>query len=334
MSFEAIKKDIKARKWAPVYCFCGEETYYIDELTNLIMENALTEAERDFNQHVFYAKDSDPQEVVNTARKYPVFAERQLVVVKEAQHFRKWDALEAYIKQPVPSTILVLAHMHKNIDLRTGFGKTVKKQHVYLKANKVKDYQVPKWIATYLAQQGKTMDAKSSALLLEHLGNDLSKIANELNKVVLNIGEKRAITPEHIEKYIGISKDFNAFELSAAVASRDYARAMNIIHYFEKNPKAGPMVFVLTVLYNFFSKIYQLQLNRGMADSDAAKLIRVPHFYFKDYKQGMANYPLRKTESIIADLARYDAKAKGIGNTGAIGPYELLKELLFRIMKA
>jgi DNA polymerase-3 subunit delta len=333
LSYQAIKDKVETGRFAPVYVLCGEETFFIDDLANTIQQHVLTEAERDFNQHVFYARDTTPQDVVNVARKYPVFAERQLVMVKEAQHFRKWDAFQQYLENPVPTTVLVICHMHKGIDLRTGFGKLVKKKAEYYKADKIRDHKVPEWIGNYLGQYDKTIDRKSSALIVEHLGNDLAKIANELNKLVLNIPDVRKVSPAHIEDYIGISKDFNAFELSSAVARKDFARAMGIIRYFEQNPKAGPVVFVMTVLYNYFSKIFQLHHNRGLSDSDAAKLIRVYSTYFEDYKLGMANYTLNKTEDIISNIALYDARTKGVGNTGAVSPYELLKELLYRIMK-
>ena len=332
MSFQAIKSSIEAGKIEPVYFFSGAETYFIDVLADLLQEKVLTEAERDFNQHIFYAKETPPQDVVNVARKYPVFAQRQLVMVKEAQHFKKWDAFAAYLENPVPTTVLVISHMHKALDLRTSFGKLAKKKAVFLKADKIRDYQVPEWIDEYLSHHQKTIDKRSAVLILDHLGNDLAKISNELNKLILNIGENSKVTPSHIEDYIGISKDFNAFELSAAVAKKDFAKAMSIIHYFERNPKAGPIVFILTVLYNYFSKLFQLHYNKGLSDSDAAKLIRVYESYFKDYKLGLSMYPVGKTEEIISNLATYDAKVKGIGNTGAVSPYELLKELLYKIM--
>lgn len=332
MSFQKIKSEIETGKFAPVYFFSGEETWSIDVLTDLLMDKVLTEAERDFNQHVFYSKDTEPQEVINTARRYPVFSERQLVVLKEGQHYRNWDVFMSYLDNPVPSTVLVINHKHKKVDLRTAFGKAVKKKAVYLHAEKLREHAVPGWIKSYLQGMGKTIDEKSCLLIVDHLGNDLSKISNELDKLGLNLGEVAHVTGHHIEEYIGISKDFNAFELTDALAARDFTKAMRIVLYFEHNPKAGPLVLVLGVLFNFYSKLYQMHHNSGLSDSDIARVVRLPPFVVKEYKQAMRKYPAQKTEDIIGLIARYDAKSKGIGSSGAVSPYALLKELIYKIM--
>jgi len=333
MSFQQIKNRIEAGQLKPVYFFSGEETWSIDVLTDLIMEKALTEAERDFNQHIFYAKDSDPMQVLNAARRYPVFAQRQLVIVKEAQHFRTFEAFESYVKNPPETTILVFNYKHKNVDLRTSFGKLLKKHTEFYKATKLREYAVPDWIKEYAAGMGKSIDPKSAMLILDHVGNDLSKISNEMDKLLLNLPPTaKKITSQHIEDFIGISKEFNAFELTGAMATKDFAKAMRIIHYFGQNPKAGPMIFVLTVLYNYFSKIYQMHNNKGLSDSDMATKIRVNKFFFGDYKNGVRNYGPAKTEKIIEYIAEYDARGKGIGSTGAVSSYELMKEMIYKIM--
>ena len=332
MSFEKIKIAIEAGKFAPVYFFAGEESFYIDELTNLIEKRALTESQRDFNQHVFYGKDSDPQEVVNAARRYPAFSDRQLVLVKEAQHFKNFDVFLPYLENPVASTVLVFNYKHKNLDKRTVFGKLIQKKAVVLDSKKLKDYQIPEWIIDFLKSHNRKINQKSALLLTEHLGNDLAKITNELNKLLLNIDDKTEINADHIEQHIGISKDFNAFELSAAIGSKNYLKAIQIIKYFEKNPKAGPIVFVLSIIFNYFTKIFQLHHSKGMSDSDAMRAIGVNPYFFKDYKEGARNYSLAKTEYILSEIALTDAKAKGIGNTGNIGDFELLKELTFKMM--
>ncbi|MCP4122454.1 MAG: DNA polymerase III subunit delta [Bacteroidetes bacterium] len=333
MSFQQIKNRIEAGQLKAVYFLSGEETWSIDVLTDLIMEKALTDAERDFNQHIFYGKDSNPQEVLNAARRYPVFAERQLVIVKEAQHFRSFELFETYVQNPAPTTILVFNYKHKSIDQRTAFGKLLKKHTEFMKAMKLKEYAVPEWIKTYVEGKGKSIDPKSSMLIVDHVGNDLAKISNEIDKLLLNIPEKaKKISAQHIEDYIGISKEFNAFELSAALATKDFSKAMRIIHYFGQNPKAGPLIFVLTVMFNYFTKIFQLHLNKGLSDSDAAKLVRVNPYYFKDYKSGMKHYNLARTEKIIEYIAEYDARGKGVGSTNAVTSYELMKELIYKIM--
>lgn len=332
MSFEKIKIALEAGKFEPVYFFSGEESYYIDTLTALIEKHALTETQRDFNQHVFYGKDSEPQEVVNAARRYPAFSERQLVIVKEAQHFKNFDAFVPYLENPVASTVLVFNHKHKKLDKRTKFGKLVPKKSVYLETSRLREYQVPDWIVSFFKEHKRMINQKSALLLTDHLGNDLAKITNELNKLLLNVPEGTEINADHIEEYIGISKDFNAFELSNAIASKNYLKAIQIIKYFEKNPKAGPLIFVLSIVFNYFTKVYQLHHAKGMSDSDAMRSIGVNAYFFKDYKQGAANYSLPKTEYILMEIALTDAKAKGVGQTNNIGDYELLKELVFKIM--
>ncbi len=333
MSFEKLKKEILANQFRSIYFLEGEETFYIDKLSDLIEEKALNETEKDFNFHVFYSKDSEPQQILNAARRYPVFAEKQLVMVKEAQHFnKKWEEFLPYVEKPVESTILVFCHKHKNVDKRGTFGKLVRKLPGYLSTKKINDYKVPDWIKQYLNDRNIAIDDKSAYLLTEHLGNDLAKISNELDKLLINVPKGERITPSHIEQFIGISKDFNAFELSNAIAEKNYSKAINIIHYYEQNPKAGPFVLVLASIYNYFSKLFQLHYTKGMSDSDAMRAIKVPPFVFKNYKSGAMKYPLAKTESVIMYLALYDARSKGVGNTNKIGPYELLKELVYKIM--
>ena len=345
MSFQQIKNRIEAGQFKPVYFLSGEETWSIDVLTELIIEKALTDAERDFNQHLFYGKDSELQEVINVARKYPVFAERQLVIVKEAQHLKsalekphdpknnKINLLVSYLENPVPTTILVFSFKHKSIDQRTAIGKLLKSKTEFLKASKLRDYAVPDWIKTYAQANGRSIDPKSAMLIVDHVGNDLAKISNEMDKLLLNIpATAKKISAQHIEDYIGISKEFNAFELVGALAKKDFAKAMRIIHYFEQNPKAGPMVFVLTVVYNYFSKLYQLHNNKGLSEKEAATLIRVNSFFFGDYKSGLKHYSPAHTEKVIEYIAHYDARGKGIGSTGAVSNFELLKEMVYKIM--
>jgi DNA polymerase-3 subunit delta len=332
MTFEKIKIAIESGKFEPIYFLCGEEAYFIDALTDLLAANVLTEAQRDFNQHLFYARDTDPQEVMNAARRYPVFADRQLIIVKEAQLFKSFDAFIPYVNHPVGSTVLVFNHKHKSLDKRTAFAKALKdKKAVIFEAEKVKEQNIPSWISNHLKSSGYKIDEKSAFLLTEHLGNDLAKIDNELKKLVLSIKDGNIIRDKHIEEFIGISKDFNAFEFTQAVTSKNYPKAMNILFYFEKNPKAGPIEFVLILLYGFFSKLYQLHLSGGMSDADVAKAIGINPYFLKDYKSGVRLYSLPKTEQIISEIAETDAKSKGINNSG-VGRYELLKELIFRIM--
>lgn len=334
MSFQQIKSSIEAGRLQPVYFFTGEETWAIDTLTDLIIDRALTDAERDFNQHIFYGKDSQPQDVLNVARRYPVFAERQLVVVRESQHWKGYEAFEAYFRQPVETTVLVFNHKYKALDLRTAINKLIKKETVFLKSDKLRDYEVPKWITEYVKNSGKSIDAKSVALIHDHLGNDLPRISNEIDKLLINLPESsQKIQPHHIEEYIGISKDYNAFELAGSLATREYARAMRIVQYFGQNPKAGPFPLVMTVIFNFFCNLYQLQASPGLSDTEASRLLKVNPYFVKDYKTALKHYTPARTEDILGHIALYDARSKGIGNTGNVSEYELLKELLYRIMR-
>ncbi len=332
MKFQDIYKEIKSGVYHPIYFLSGEETYFIDKLIDFIATNALDVSQRDFNQIILYGKDTSPEEVLNAAKQYPAFAERRVVIVKEVQHWRKFDLLESYLENPLESTVLVFGYMHKKLDKRTKIGKLIQKKTIFFESKKLYDNQVPAWIEKEISGKGYSISHESSRLLFEHLGNNLSTISNELEKLSVNVEHGSKITPAIIEKYIGISKDYNVFELNRAIAAKNQAKAFSIIKYFGKNPKAGPLVMMLTVMYNFFSKLFVLHHNKGLSDSDAAKVAKVSPYFFKEYKLGLSNYSLEQTELAIHLLKEYDGKSKGLGNV-SLKDGALMEELIYRLMR-
>ena len=332
MTFDTIMKDLKAGKYAPVYFLCGEEDYFIDLVSDYIEEHLLDAGQKDFNCSVFYGKDCDPVQVVNDAKQYPVFSDRRLVVVKEAQEIKKWDAFEAYLQHPSPSTVLVISHKHKKVDKRTGFGKLVEKKTLYFESDRIKEEKLPDWITDYLQQRQIKISPDNARFLVENLGNDLSRIVNEMNKLAINLQPGEGITAELIERYIGISKEYNIFEFTKAISAGDFTRAIKILGYFEKNPKAAAAVVITSMLYNLFSKLYILHYSKGSSDSEMAKLIGVPPFFFAEYKTAARKYPLPKVEQCIHWLSILDGKIKGVNNN-SINDYDLLKEFVFKAMR-
>lgn len=331
MTFEAIFKDLKAGKFAPIYFLSGEEIFYINKIADYIEANALDATQKDFNFNIFYGKDTDPNTIIGDAQQYPVFSEKKLIIVKEAQDIKKWEAFEFYIKKPMLSTILVICHNYKKIDKRTAFGKLVEKNCVYLETEKLKDEKLNQWVEANIVAHGFKIGADNVRLLVDHLGSDLTKIENEIEKLALNLKAGDMITGELIEKYIGISKDYNMFEFTKSLSFKDLQKSIKMLLYFEKNSKAGPPVVLMGLIYNLFSKLYILHNNVGLSDYDLAKTINVPSFFFAEYKAAMRNYTLPKTEIAIALLQEYDGKLKGI-NAGGAGDFDLMKELLFKLV--
>ena len=256
MSAEKLIGDWKKKLFKPVYWLEGEEDYYIDLLMNYAEHKILPESEAGFNRSVFYGKDANWSDVVNACMRYPMFAEKQLVLLKEAQQMKDLEKLENYIKNPLASTIFIISHKEKTINKTTKLGKFIKKECELFTSEKIRDYKLVEWVADYLKSQNFTMSSKAIQLLTEHLGNDLSRIVNELEKLTLNLGDRKNINEDDIEKFVGISKEYNAFELQAAMSKKDLVKAIQIIQYFESNPKAVPIQLVLPALYGFFSKLY------------------------------------------------------------------------------
>ncbi|MDR3133864.1 MAG: DNA polymerase III subunit delta [Prevotellaceae bacterium] len=332
-NYERILADLKNKKYRPVYLLMGEETYYIDQIGNYIAQNVLTESERSFNQLILYGKDTTAPQLIDTARRFPMMASRQVVIVREAQDLKKIEQLEAYLKQAPETTLLVLCYKGKTVDKRTSFYKLAAKAGEVLETALPYDNELTAWITGYLNQKGCTIDPKASAILAEYLGADLSKIANELDKLftLLPEGNKR-ISSEDIEKNIGISKDYNTFELNSAIARRDILKANRIVQHFAHNPNGYPIVVTISTLFMEFSRILKLHfLKRKPGSQNAAAELGIHPFFVRDYEQAAAIYPIGKAVEVISLLREYDMRSKGFNN-GSATHGELLRELVFKIM--
>jgi DNA polymerase-3 subunit delta len=331
MSVEKIIGDWKRKLFKPIYWLEGEEDYYIDLLMNYAEHKILPESEAGFNLSIFYGKDANWSDVVNACMRYPMFAEKQVVLLKEAQQMKDLEKLENYIKAPLASTVFIISHKEKTINKTTKLGKYVKKECELFNSEKVRDYKLVEWVTDYLKSQDFTMTPKAIQLLTEHLGNDLSRIVNELEKLTLNIGQRKSITEDDIEKYVGVSKEYNAFELQAAMSKKDLVKAMQIIQYFESNPKAAPIQLVLPALYGFFSKLYVIF---GMVDKSEAALR--PLFYNNPYavKEALSTMKMYGYEGIERSLLLlhdYNLKSVGVNSNGT-SDASLLKEMVVKMM--
>ena len=331
-NFNQILSDLRAKKYQPIYFLMGDEPFYIDQITNYISKHVLEEHEKDFNQTVLYGKDTSVDEIIAVAKRFPMMSEHQVVIVKEAQHIRNIEAIEAYAKQPLASTLLVINYKYKKLDKRKAAAKTISKNALLFESEKLRDYQIPDWISKEVGTSGLTIDPKNAGLLAEFLGTDLNKIHNELQKLKLILPKGEAITTEVIEKNIGISKDFNVFELQTALAKKDILKANRIAKYFEQNPKDNPFVVTISSLFNYFSKILQLHFSKNKNnDQVLAGELKVHPFFVKEYKMAARNYPPKKLIKIIGYLREYDLKSKGVNNISATDG-DLLKEMLFKIL--
>ena len=334
MTFEAIMRDLKERKFAPVYYLMGEESYYIDQISDWIAENALQPEERDFNQTVLFGADVTAAQVVDAAKRYPMMAERQVVIVKEAQNIRNTDAFDVYMQRPMPSTVLVLCHKNGTIDRRKKLAGYVEKAGVLFESKKLRDRDLPAFIETYLRARGVAIDPKSNQIIADSIGADLSRLASELDKVVLSLPEgDRRVTPQVVEDQIGVSKDFNGFELRDAIVNKNVYKANQIIDYFDKNPKAGSIYAFLPLLFNYFQNLMvAFYCPKRNEPNEVAKFLELKSSWVaQQYMTGMRNYTATKTMNIISKFREMDAKSKGLDNPNT-PPGELMKELVFFIL--
>ncbi|MEI2750293.1 MAG: DNA polymerase III subunit delta [Ferruginibacter sp.] len=331
MSAEKILGAWKKKDFKAVYWLEGEEDYYIDLLMNYAENHILPESEASFNLTVFYGKDADWAAVINACKRYPMFAERQVVLLKEAQQLSNIEKLESYIEHPLSSTIFVVGYKGKTLDKRTKLYKLLGKNAEVLNSAKIRDEKIQEWIADHVSTKGFTMGPKAVSLLAEHIGNDLSRISNEIDKLAINLDGRKNIDEDDIEKYIGISKEYNVFELQAAIARKDLAKAMQIINYFESNPKAGPIQMTLPALYSHISKVYAVY---GMNDQSDGAL--KPFFYFnpnslKQAREMMKNYGYAGIEQLLLLLHQYNMKSLGVGDSGTESA-SLMKEMVVKMM--
>lgn len=324
--------DLKAGKFLPVYLITGEENYYIDVLSDYFEDNIVDEGFRDFDQTVVYGRDVNMSQVVGLAKQFPMMSPVKLVLVKEAQdiNVKEWDLLADYLEHPLTQTLLVLCYRHKKLDKRTRAYKAIAKVGGICEHNRLYDSQVPSWIGTYVNQRGFAITQRASVLIAESIGNDLGKIANELDKVFISLNPGDTINDDIIERNIGISKEYNVFELQSAIGRRDVVQCNRIINHFAANPKDNPIQLILPVLYGYFIKVmvyHQLE-NK----SEAASALKVNPYFVRDYEVAASNYPLGKLASCIGYLNEADLRSKGIRNAGTVTDGELLKELIFKII--
>ena len=331
MSAENIIADWKNKRFKPVYWLEGEEPYFIDEVVNYAEHHLLSESEASFNLTVFYGRDADWAAVVNACRRYPMFAERQVVLLKEAQHMKDIEKLEGYVEKPLTSTVLVISYKEKKMDARTKFSKTLKKNGEILSTSKLRDYELIPWISGFIQGQGLSISPKGLNMLADNIGSDLSRIANEIDKLEINLKGRKNITEEDIEEYIGISKDFNVYELQDAMAKKDIPKAIRIIRYFESNPKAGPIQLVLPTLYNYFSKVYSVF---GLEDKSEKKVASLFYNNFHAAKQALQTcnlYGFSGVEKVLLLLHQYNLKSVGIDSPGTEDA-DLMKELVVKMV--
>ena len=330
-TYQSILGDLRKGNYAPVYVLYGEETYFIDKISNYIEHQVLSEGERGFNQTVFYGKDTDGKTVAAAARRFPMMAPYQVILVKEAQNMKDMDALVSYLEHPVETTILALCIKGKSPDKRTKLGKLLEAQ-VSLNSKRLYDNQVPSWVASYLAEKGVKVSDKSLALIAESLGTELSRIANELDKLLLNHEGKTEISDKDVSDSIGINRDYNVFELQAALARKDFGKCLRILNYFDssKNPFGKPVV-LLGSLFSWFSKLFLVHASGSRDERAVAQNLGVNPFFVREYLLAAGNYPPAKLESIMSLLLECDLKSKGVGSANAEDG-ALLRELLLKIM--
>ncbi|HOZ70112.1 MAG TPA: DNA polymerase III subunit delta [Chitinophagaceae bacterium] len=330
MSVEKIISDWKKKQFRPIYWLEGDEEYFIDKAVDYAEHHILSESEASFNLSIFYGKDANWADVLNACRRYPMFAERQVVLLKEAQQMKDVEKLEPYMENPLVSTILVVSYKDKKLDARKKFSKLVKENGVVISTKKLYDRDIPAWTQDMVQSKGLTITPKGLALLSDHIGNDLSRIENEIEKLSVNLGKRTQINEDDIERYIGVSKEFNVFELQSALAAKDLSKAIRIVQYFESNPKANPIQLILPSLYSFFSKVFMIQAISG-DDRTIAGHIGVNPFFVKDYIQAYRLYGSSGVENILMLLHHYNLKSIGVGS-GSASDGSLMKEMVIKMM--
>ena len=326
-----IISDIRKRIFYPVYLLSGEEPYFIDLISDIIENEVLDEAGKEFNLSVLYGRDVDVPAILDYAKRYPMMASHQVVIVKEAQDMKDLDEIISYVEKPLNSTILVLCYKYKKYDKRKSLVKLIEKKGVFFESIKLYDDKIPAWIKSQVEHSGYTITAKAGIMIAEHLGADLSRIMNELNKVYISLPKGNEINEKLVEANIGISKDYNVFELQNALARRDVLKSAKIVAHFAANPKDNPLIKVVILLYGFFIKIILVQTMSGKSDREIASVAGVSPFFLGDYKTAARNYNSNKLTQIIGMMREYDLKSKGV-DAGSATDGELTKELVFKIL--
>lgn len=331
MDFDQIINDLKNKIYYPIYFLAGEEPYYIDSISDFIEAHILSDMEKEFNQTVVYGRDTDVMSIVSLAKRFPMMANYQVVIVKEAQEVQNIEDLLPYVENPLNSTLLVLDYKYKKIDKRKSFYKTVNKKGVLFESKKIYDNKVGEWISTYVGARGYRITPKAAIMFTEFLGNDLSKIVNEITKLLINVPPGSEINDVIVEQNIGISKDYNIFELQNAIGSRNILKANQIVNYFAANPKENPLIRTISMLFSYFSKLFIYQQLEDKSRNNVASALSVSPFFVKDYQLAARNYNVKKLAAVIGYLHDYDLRSKGVNNIST-NDGELLKELMFKIL--
>jgi DNA polymerase III subunit delta len=326
-----ILDELEKKIYHPVYFLSGEEPFYIDLISDYIEDHVLTDEEKGFNQIIFYGKDTDEQTIMETALRFPMMANQQVIIVKEAQSLNTIEELRRYVEKPLHSTILVLNYKYKTLDKRTAFAKAIQKNGILFESPRMYENKIPGWIENYLADAQYTISPQASVLLAEYLGTDLGKIANELKKLTISLPPKTRITNEHIEKNIGISKDYNIFELQNALGERDILKANRIINYFADNPKSNPIQLTTVLLYLYFSKLFLYHFLKDKSEKSVAASLGIHPYFVKSYSKAAKRYNTHKLYDIIGILREYDMKSKGF-ETNNVSQGGLLKEMIYKIL--
>ena len=334
MDFETLQDNLRKGNYKPIYFLHGTESYFIDQITDFIEKNVLSESEKAFNQSIFYGKETDHMTLVDAARRYPMMAERQVVILKEAQDMKTLKDLQSYVEKPAETSMLVICHKHKKFNLNTKLGKAIKQQAVVFESKPLYDNQMPDWITRYLKSKQLKINTVSARLVAEYLGNNLSKVVNELEKLVINLQKGAEVNEKIIEQHIGISKDYNIFELQKALGQREVTKANRIIQYFAANPRKNPIQVVIGSLTTYFSKIYVLHFVQRKSEKEILEAMKLRSaFFLREYRAAARNYSIEQTEQVIHLLKEYDMKSKGVGfNTVGKNGGELLREMIWRIL--
>ena len=333
MTLEKILADLKKRNYKPVYWLEGDEEYFIDQVIFYAEHEILTESEKEFNLSIFYGRDTSWADMVNTCMKYPMFSDLQVVILKEAQGMKDIDKLENYIDKSLSSTLLFVAYKNKKVDGRTKLAKLLKEKAVFLSTKKLYESELPEWTNELVRLKGYTITNKALYVLIDHIGNDLSRLNNEINKLLLNLSERNNITEDDIENFVGVSKEFNVFELQQAIANKDLYKAVRIILYFEANPKAAPLQLIIPSLYNFFSKVQMIYSVPARDEKTVAAAIGVNSYFVRDYLQTAMKFSSQDVEKLLLLLHHYNLKGIGINDAGNSDAM-LLKEMVVKMIAA
>jgi DNA polymerase-3 subunit delta len=332
-TYQEILANIGKKKLAPVYMLHGEEPFFIDLIARALEDGVLSEGEKAFNLSIFYGKDTDHLAVLDAARRFPIMSSFQLVLIREAQDMRTLEELAAYVAKPASSTVLVICYKNKKFNMNSALGKALKAQAEVFESKRVYDNKVPEWVVEYLKARQLRISPDTAMKVAEFLGNDLSRLANEMDKLALNLPQGAEVTAKVVETYIGLSKDFNVFELQKAIGRRDILKANQILRYFISNPKRNPLPVVIGALYNFFSKMYVLNALRNSPESEQLEALELrSSFFLKDYREALRYLNMERSMTAIAVLKAYDLKMKGVGVAASTDESDLLTEMIWKLL--